>query len=250
MRWALIMLAGCFLLTPGTQVGATFFYSAAAAGGGGITEVGSGTQRAISNTTTGAQDSKALAFPGSATTGDFLVVGGAIWTSGGTTVAPTVTTGLAGTTFTVNLADATPSGTTWRTFMAYAVAGASGACTVTVNPNGASSDFCFGIDEFSGVTALDVDGSDSTAATSSGPAQDSITTVAASTLILGVVSNETGAVMTPNAGYTQIAESEAGASNQPINFHFRIVTSAGANTPGCTLGGSTTWQCQTLSFKP
>lgn len=135
--------------------------------------------------------------------------------------------------------------------MAYAVAGSSAACTVTVNPSGSASDFCFGIAEFSGAGAFDVDGGSSQADSGTGPAQDSITTVAANTVIVAVVSNESATGMTPLTDYTQIAESESGTNNQPVNFQYRIVSSAGAYTPGCTLGGeSGGWMCQTLSFKP
>lgn len=215
-------------------------------GGGGISEVSS--KRATSNTT-GGQDSKTLAVPSGVTSGQLIAVGGAIWTSGGTTVAPAVTDSL-GNTYTIEFDSASGLGVNWALFTAYTVSGSSGACTITVNPNGASSDFSFSLDVFSGVTQLDVDGSVSSGNPSAGPAQDTILTVAADTLILCTVSNEAGTTMTPLTNYTEIGEAESGASNQPHSFLFRIVSSATTYTPGVTLGASTTWMAQSLSLKP
>jgi len=214
-----------------------------------ITEVGSGSQRAATGNNSGV-DSASLAFPGNVTSGSLLIVAGAMWASGAAPTGATVTD-TRSTSYTV-VVGTVPPGMTWRTFLAYGVAPSGGACTVTVNPTGSSADLSFSIDEFAGQDAspADVDGGTSTGLSST--SSDSLTTVAADALIVGVTSHEgsTGAITPTGTGQTQIGENESNSANQCHNACFRIVTTATSYTFSWTLLSTHDWAAQTHSFKP
>lgn len=199
-----------------------------------------------------------LAFPGGGVTaGDFLVVGGAMWgatTPTGITITDTLGTNYSTGTGATVLGTA-PAGVTWRTFLAYGFAPTTGANSVTANPSGAANDFSFGIDAFTGVdatTPADVNGGTSTDVTiSSTTPLDSITTIAANALIIGVMSVENaGTTFTAGASYTLISENESGSGNQGHSFVFRLVTTAQAYSVDWTIGQASIWAAQTHSFKP
>ena len=219
------------------------------------TEVAS--QRASTGNNNGV-DSANLAFPNNVTSGNLLIVTGGVW---GSSAAPTsiTVTDTRSTSYTVVLGDI-PAGLTWRTFIAYGNAGGSGACTVTVDPLGASHSLSFSVDEFTGA---DSSPSDVAGGTSQGnvngsafTASDSITTVAADALIIGVMSHEVDTrTLTAGTNYTTIGENETNANNQCHHAVFRIVTTAQAYTVSIDGGaggasGTPGWALQTHSFKP
>lgn len=209
----------------------------------GIAEVGSGTQRAKTAISSPA-DSQGLAFPGSVTSGNLITAGGVY--SGGPS-ATAVVTSTCSSGLTVQYGPETAGA---FTFVAYGLATSSGACTVTVNPSEGSNYISFAIDEFSGVnsTPLDVDGGSSTG-TSTTPS-DGITTVAANSLIIGVVNWDGQRTVTPSGSYTTIQEEEDYSSYYTFSMVFRIATTATAYTVDWTLDTSALWATKTTSFKP
>jgi hypothetical protein len=212
--------------------------------GAAINEVGSGSQRA-GYAGTSEEPSHGLPFGGNVTAGNLIVVAGAVWQ---TSVPASISVSDSqATSYTV--LDGT-LGSTIRIFIAYGIAGGSGANTVTVDPDG-SAYISFGINEFSGVdsTPLDADGGQSTASDSA--PQDGITTVADNALIIGVVTQNSGSItITPDSGWTEIGESEDGSNTQPYNAMFQIVTSAGAYTASWTFAAARTWAARSASFEP
>jgi len=195
--------------------------------------------------------SDTTAFPNNVTSGDLLIVAGAAW---GSTAAPTsVAVDDSQGSYTVDLG-AVPVGLVWRTFIAYRVATATGANTVTVNPAGADSvhSFSYTIAEFSGnhATPDDVDGGDTTAESTT--AADTITTGVNDALVIGVMSQESGTMaLTPTgAGNVELDETESNSSNQCHAAAYRLGGTAGSNTVSWTTASLTTWSAQTHSFKP
>lgn len=208
-----------------------------------IAEVGSGSQRA---TATGATGDRTLSFPGNVTSGNLLILAGCGFTVGSADPAPTITDSI-GTAYTVASAVVFTNG---RLFIGYGVAPSSGANTVSVDWATADTGSSFSIDEFSGqhATPLDVDGGSSTG-TSTTPA-DSLTTLAANDLLIGVMAHDgsSGISITPTANYTQIGEEETNTF-QDHNAVFRIATSATSYTVDWTIGSSSPWGVYTLAFK-
>jgi len=207
-------------------------------------EVGSGSQRATGRHANA--DSGTLAFPGSVTSGNLLVVSGANWKSGGSSVTVAVSD-TRSTSYTVL---ETYDGE-MTLFIAYGVASSSGACTVTVDPAGTANYFSYSIDEFTGqdATPLDVDGGSSNG-TSTTPA-DSVTTATANDLIIGVMTQSTASSisLTPGGSYTEIGEEEDNGTYQGHNAVFRIVTTAQAYSVDWTMGSSQYWVAKTAAFK-
>lgn len=192
-------------------------------------------------------DSLALAYPGNVTAGNLLVVGGNAYDTAGTT-GYTVTDSV-GTSYTVYACTALTGTPNATPFLAVGIAGGSGANTVTVNPtiDASANQLVFGIGEFSGVNnpPLDVDGGSSTGTGTS--ASDSITTISANALILGVVGFQTAAAVTPGGSYTQIAEDQSALD--AFNLEFRLATTATSYTVDWTLGSSQAWSACTVSVK-
>ena len=205
-----------------------------------IVEVGGGTQRA---TAPGGSDDRTLAFPGNVGSGNLLIVAGAGFKSGGV-AAPGVTDTL-GTSYTVLSAVPFTNG---RIFIAYGVSPSAGANTVTIDWAGAVGN-SFSINEYSGqhATPLDVDGGSSTG-TSTTPA-DSLTTLSADDLLIGVVAHDGTSTITPGTDYTQIGEEEDNTL-QDHGAEFRLVTTAQAYSVNWTLGTSSPWGVYTAAFKP
>lgn len=203
-------------------------------------------QRATA-TPSGENDSAAIAFPNNVTSGNLLIVGGAVWNDPANT-SISVTDSL-GTTYTT-LLGTIHTGNRLRSFIAYGIAPSSGANTVTVNPNGSNTYMSFSIDEFSGVdsTPLDADGGTTTG---TGTAiADSITTASANALIIGVCTHNVAGspTLTPGGSYTQIGELELN-DDTAHNAVFRIATTATSYSVDWTLGSSGSWSAQTASFK-
>lgn len=148
-------------------------------------------------------DSTTQAYPNNITAGDLLIVAGTNWNTGTTTMS---VTGCSTTFSVIQGADTSGNGGVYKSFIAYGIAGTSGACTLTIDPQGTGNYGSVSQDAFSGVdaTPLDADGGSSTG---SGTAvADSITTVAANALIIGVSFHTSGGseTMTPGGSYTQI----------------------------------------------
>ena len=208
-------------------------------------EVGAGSQR--NQTSAASADSTTLVFPANVAADSLLVVAGACWAVAGAPASVAVTDTLT-TAYTV--LDVANVGNV-RYFIARGLAPSAGACTVTVNPDGAASDFSFSIDEFSGshATPLDVDGGSSTG-TSTTPS-DGITTVTADDLLIGVMTHVavSSPTLTKGADYTQIGEIENNLTTQCHHAEFRIVTTAQAYTVDWTVGASVAWGCYTAAFK-
>jgi hypothetical protein len=225
-----------------------------------IAEVGGGSQRAASGNNNGVAGAGTLAYPANVTAGSLLVVAGAVW---GSASAPTsvAVTDTRGTSYTVVLGTV-PTGLTWRTFIAHGVAPSSGANTVSVDPQGTSS-FSFSIDEFGAQSGApsDVDGGTTTgniAANASFTASDTVTTVAANALVVGVASQE-GATRTLSAGTgnTLIGANSVNSNNQCHAAVFQLATTPGTYTAAVNAASATDptaynpgWACQSYSFKP
>lgn len=221
-----------------------------------ITEVAS--QRAASGNNNAIAGAGTLAFPNNVTVGNLLICAGSVWGSAAAPASVAVTD-TRSTVYTVVLG-AIPSGLTWRTFIAYGVALSSGACTISVDPAGTSS-FSFSLDEFNGQhgTPADVAGGDTAGNApnaSTFTASDSITTVAANALLIGVMSHDVAdRVLTAATNYTLIGKNETNSNNQCHAAVFRIVTTPTAYTVGVDAssagGGANPGQSmQTHSFKP
>lgn len=206
-------------------------------------EVGSGSQRVTGRVSTGNLD---IAFPANVTAGNLLVVGGACQTTEVATVDKTT----GSNAFTVVMGPDEP-GANLRPFIAYRLATASEAFTVRIT-TGSNSYRSAAIDEFSGAHATVADATDFGTGTSTTPS-DSLTTVAADALIIGiVVPNWQGPVtsITPGASYTEIGEEEDELNWAPYNMVFRIVTTAQAYTVDWTTDPSNPWSVLTHSFAP
>jgi hypothetical protein len=193
-------------------------------------------------------DSAGVAFPGNVTSGNLLIAAGALYGSADATI---VVTDTVGTTYTVVSFNTT---TVVNTFIAWGVAAASGANTVTVNPTGAGDYFQWEIDEFSGAhaTPFSVDGSFTDEVGASTAVTDALTTLVDNELIIGVMTFQDAATytMTPGGAYTQFGEDEDNATIVAFNAVFRIGTTAQAYTVDWTLGTADAWLAQTMSFKP
>lgn len=193
-------------------------------------------------------DSLALAYPGSVTANNLLVVGGSTYDTAGTTgYTVTDSVGTSYTVFPCTALTGTPNATP---FIAVGVAGGSGANTVTVNPtvDNSANQLVFGIGEFSGTATssiLDVNGGSSTGSSTS-PA-DSLTTTAANSLILGVVGFQSAAAVTPGGSYTKIAEDQSALDG--FNLAYRVATTATSYTVDWTLGSSQPWSACTVAIK-
>lgn len=244
-RHASIVVPTVLVPAEGQGALASLLTRGAVGGGGGFAEVGGGTQRAP-HASFGSADFQTLAFPGNVVSGSLLIVGGCVYHGSGTGFDGTVTDTVS-TPYTV-LAGTTVSGLS--SFIAYGLAAASGANTVTVTPAEAKLGYSFAIDEFSGshATPLDVDGGTSTG-TSTTPS-DGITTITAGDLIIGVMCDlgEANDTITNNDG-TTIGESEDGTATVRFNTMFQIVTTATAYTIDWTTT-SQSWIAQTAAFKP
>lgn len=217
----------------------------------GIEEVGAGSQRA-QVATTSAVATQDFVYPGSVTSGDLLVIAGGMYAGDGNPTFDSLTS-TRSSAFSVFLGSTVAAGLQ-RTFIAYALATSSGACTITADLGSDGADAAYisaAIDEFSGVNAtpLDVDGGTSTGTSTS--AADTITTLTANDLIIGVATHVTLATLTATGGLTTFGEYDGPGTDQVyFNAAFQIATSATAYSPTWTLGSLSGWAAQTAAFKP
>jgi hypothetical protein len=222
------------------------------------TESGGGSQRATYAGTTG-EDTGVLPYPGSTTAGCLLVAGGTAWDTtvpSGVTVTDTQTNSWI--VFTTNSGGSPLHA---LEYIAYAIAGASSANTLTVDPTGSTTAFIsYGIDQFCGNSAapvIDVNGGNTAYPVGSETTtpSDGITTGVANALVLGVLGTPCSSCSTitedTGSGYTKIGEYDTDSSAENFSFIFRIVTSAGAYTPNWVIGGAAqVGNAMTASFKP
>lgn len=197
----------------------------------------------------GGYDSTTLAFNSNVTSGNLLIITGGIWN--GNDVTSFTMSDSVGTTYTTLLGSAT-GGIPIKPWIAYGIAGGSGANTVTINPNGVGRYSSHTIAEFSGIdaTPLDADGGNSTG--SSTTPSDGMTTIAADTVVIGTVVHGHGGTIAitedTGGGWTLLGEIQS-ISNAPHNAQYQIFSSAGAKTASWTLGASVSWCAMTASFE-
>lgn len=221
--------------------------------GAGIAELSS--QRTTKNIA--GANSTTQAYPNNVTSGNLLTVQGCAFDGTADPASITVTgsgAGCAGTTFTVHSNAAFDSNGNYRLFIARGIAAATGACTVTVDPAGTSSDMGFAIDEFSGVDSanpLDVDAGTANSGGSTGTAvSQSVTTASDNALILGATAySGADTTITQGGSYTLIGESETGSGSQPFSAVFRIAGTAQAYTVDWTLGAARFWDSYVVSIR-
>lgn len=209
-----------------------------------IAEVGGGSQRVTGSAGNFASTTQAM--PGNVTANNLMVCGGNIWNSPaitGITMSDTRSS-----SWSVVLGPATNS---FVPFIAYALVPSSGAVTITIDPTGGGNYGTWSCDEFSGnatSSVLDVDGSYTTATTTT--PSDSITTGTANALIVGLLGNNTNTAvfLAPGSGYTQIGEVESASWAAHI-FEFKIGTSATSYTVDATMSSAVSSTMQTMSFE-
>lgn len=209
-------------------------------------------QRA-SSAASGNVASRSLAYPGNVTAGSLLVVAGSLEPAG-TLVQPFLSATGAGA----------PAASAWTvilswynqsnngTYIAYALAGASGACTVTVTYLSAAAASAtaygtFSITEFTGAGAAS--GAIVARGSSTGPAPGTMAAVSGD-LLLGVCTFRGTTTPTVPSTWTQIGTQNTFGTDITHNFAFLIPGSSGDQSPAWTLAASQAWvaQCVRLSL--
>lgn len=195
-------------------------------------------------------DSTTLAFPSNVVSGNLLLCCGAVWDGSAITSIPISDT--VGTSYTTLLGTVVGGGQSILAWVAYGIAAGSGANTVTINPNGGGRYSSQTLIEFSGIdaTPLDVNGGNSTGTSTS--ASDSITTTAADTVVVGIMTHGSTSAqfLTPDTGGGWVEAGEVqSTTNAPHNVVYQIFASAGSKTPSWTIGNSVTWCAMTASFE-
>lgn len=172
------------------------------------------------------------ALPNNVTSGNLLVIIGGIWnTSANSDIAFSAGAGSTATlgtmTTIIESTGISYAGGTGQAFISYGFVTGNGSLTILTDPQQAAGNYiACGTIEFSGVhaTPLDVNGGE--LYIPSGQPVDSITTLTANDLILGVMIGSAGTLtFTPGASYTQIDEDESGAQ-QAFAAEYRIATTA------------------------
>lgn len=192
---------------------------------------------------TGSGTSLSKAFVSNVTGGNFIAVAISVYNAVFANAITSVTDNL-GNTYVLDVSKSS-FGPTLSMGIYRALNITGGACTVTVNCNGAQY-LTFGIAEFSGVatvSALDV--TNSANGTSTTPSVGLTTTD--TDVILGVESQNATGSITEGSGYSLIYEYETNA-NTTISFIYRIAAS-GSYTPNWTLAASQTWGCAAAAYK-
>jgi len=200
-------------------------------------------QRATAFTPSATDDSRTLAFPGSVVAGNLLAVLGVNWRSsnnGGSGLISVSDT--LGTVYTV--LNSPQIASEYRSFIAFGHAPSSGACTVTVDPEGVNNVMSFSIDEFSGVgkPPLEADGGSGTG--TSTHAERNVTSLFNGALlfgVMGVVPFTDPVGMTPDPYYTQIGEHEDNNTATAHNAVYRVAGGPGVYQVGWSLGASYNW---------
>lgn len=206
----------------------------------------------VANTTPAGSNN--LSYGSNVTAGNLLVVVAATYVATGSQVVPNGgVTDSQGNTYTrqTNADGITDAGGSLSVHTA--LAGSTGACTVTVNATGSSDYHSISIHEFSGISSATPEAVNSqrNAAATSAPSP-SISSSSANALIFGAMSY-TGAVTTISTaatGYTQRTEGEDGASYMPFNTGDKDGGAAGSQTATWTLGAARESLCAILALTP
>src|SRR5262245_55489571 len=196
----------------------------------------------------GAVTSSALAYPGSVTTRQLLIAGGETFDDA---VTQSLTSTCSSGSWTVSSFDFTGANL-GRAWVAWAIANASGACTVTLALS-PSSEASWAIVTASGVdtsTPLDVDGGGQFG-TSTSPAR-SLTTTTANALIIGAMAAEYDlaavTITPPSSPAVELAEDEGGTF-APYSLVYRLATTATNYTLSWTLSRSMNWGVVVVAFR-
>lgn len=197
----------------------------------------------------GGFDSTTLAFNSNVTAGNLVGVCGANWN--GTITGAIAHSDTVGTSYSVVLGSSTGS-TPNKVWIAYGIAAASGANTVTINPDVSNAFASYTIFEFSGVdsTPLDATGTPNTGSGTS--ASSSVTAVAADNLVINCMSQGSGGnhalTSDTGGGWSLLGEIES-SSNAPHHGQYQIFSSSGSKTGAVTIGASVPWSSLSLSFE-
>jgi hypothetical protein len=187
-------------------------------------------------------------FPNSVTGGNLLVVAGTVWERDGANAIATISD-LLNTKYTLK-EFVSPSDGHYRVFIAFGIALDPGPNSVTITT--AAPAFCsFGIDEFTGVNKLDVDGGGVSGGPNTTPGAP--LTTGGTALIVGTMCVQTGVAVnqiSPGSGFEQIAEEEDDSNHVSFNAEFTVTEgSQAAWGVDWTLGASSTWVLYRVSFK-
>jgi hypothetical protein len=191
-----------------------------------------------------------------ASSGNFVVVMGGVWNSGSGVTSVSVSSSGGGSTgaFSTILGATGVSyaGGVGKAFISYASVTGSGSLTFTVSTDVGSGNYLnLACDEFSGTAiALDVNGGEALA--SADNIVDTITTLTANDLIIGVaVIANGGATKTfvDGAGYTNIA-TDGSSTTQAYDAMFQVVTTATTyNVDWSIPGFAFDWSAVNAAFK-
>lgn len=134
-----------------------------------------------------------------------------------------------------------------------AIAGSSGACTVTVNATGATSYHSIEIHEYSGISTAVPEGANGqrNASSTSAPTP-AVSSTTANALVFAAMTY-TGSTTTISAaatGYTQRTEGETGSSYMPGHDADKDGGAAGSQTATWTLGAARESLCILAIFTP
>lgn len=219
-----------------------------------IREKALGSQRASSGIKTG--DSATLAFPLRLEYGNLVVIAGACYASPAPTAV--VVTAPEVQSFTTILGPILESN--YRTFIAYGLVTQGTTCTVTVNPQGATSGnaFAWSQDEFifaSNNVAVSAASQSpfSTIQPSGGLAKITFNPTSYS-LVVGVMTHGAAPLVLSNGpGFTTIGQNNDNAAGQAYLAEFRImglsqVTDVGVNYPSNNSSGNNPYAVQTCAF--
>jgi hypothetical protein len=189
-----------------------------------------------------------LALGGNVSSGNLITCSGAIWNDPQTSTITASSTQHA----TGWQVDKLNVGTAVTIFHATRVASASGAETITIDPDGTTHWGSMSVDEFAAGNTISASVSAQTATGSSTAPGVSITTTSSVSLILAVYGSD-GALYpnpittTPNAGYTQFGEIES-TENANHNAVYRAVNND-SWTPSWTCGTSNVWGALALAYE-
>lgn len=139
-----------------------------------------------------------VAYPGNVTAGNLLVVMMWLYPDSATFNDPTDTLSNTWHPATAKVTNASPLGVAMRIY--YAIANASGACTVLISTGGSGSTFGASIQEYSGNAASPYDAGN-TATGSNSPASLTLSTAANDELIVAMATGN-GSNFTAGTGYT------------------------------------------------
>lgn len=195
--------------------------------------------------------STTAAFPRNVKAGSLLLVTGAVWRN--PDPSPIAISDTLGNTYTVletgTVSWASGAG---RGFIAYAISGSSGACTVTCDPASTGNYINLYVIEGFGPASSPVDATGTEASgTSTGPSATIDTTVANALVVAVMIPSGGGGAITitPTAPSVELFEDQD-AARQPVSVVLQVAPTATTYTFAWTLGASVAWRVITRAFKP